>query len=66
MHTIFEVFIESVTILLLFHISVFWPQDHEGPYPLALEGRISTTGPPGESPTLRRLGGGECDAEKAG
>ena len=33
MHTIFEVFIEFVTILLLFHILVFWPQGHEGPYP---------------------------------
>ena len=26
MHTIFEVFIEFVTILLLFHVLVFWPQ----------------------------------------
>ena len=31
------------------------------PEPLALDGGILTTGPPGESPTLRLLGGGECE-----
>ena len=36
------------------------------PQLLALDGGILTTGPPGESPTLRVLGAGECDAEKAG
>ena len=54
----FKVFIEFVTILLLFYI--FWFFGHEAygtlvprprmqPAPLALEGEVLTTGPPGKS-----------------
>ena len=61
MWTVFKVFIESVTILLLFHILVFWPQGVwdlssstreaklSKPVPPALEGEVLTTGPPGKS-----------------
>ena len=57
MWTIFKVFIEFVTILLLFHVLVFWPQSiwnfstQPGikPAPPALEGEIATTGLPGKS-----------------
>lgn len=49
---LFQVFVESVTILLLFNVSVFWPRGGGilalGPgteQPLALEGN----GPPGKS-----------------
>ena len=58
MWTIFKVFIEFVTILLLF--SVFWffgckacgilaPQPGIEPALPALEGEVLTTGPPGKS-----------------
>ena len=61
MWTIFKIFIEFVTILLLFY--VFWFFDceacgilapHPGiePTPPALEGKVLTTGPPGKSPNL--------------
>ena len=60
MWTIFKVFIEFVTILLLFYVLVFWPQgmwdlsSRPGIEPAspALEGEVLTTGPPGESPFL--------------
>ena len=59
MWTIFKVFIEFVTILLLFYVLVFWPQgmwDLPGPgiepTPPALEGEVLTTGPPGKSPKI--------------
>ena len=59
MWTIFKLFIEFVTILLLFHVLVFWPQgmwdsqlldqgSNLDPTP-ALEGEVLTTGPPGKS-----------------
>ena len=57
MWTIFTVFIEFVTILLLFYVSVFWPWgmwDLSSPrrdrtcMP-ALEDKVLTTGPPGKS-----------------
>ena len=57
MWTIFKVFIEFVTILLMFCFGFFgceacgilapWPGNE--PAPLALEGEVSTTGPPGKS-----------------
>ena len=52
----FKVFIEFVTILLLFYVLVFqpggmWdPQPGIEPTPPALEGKVLTTGPPGKSP----------------
>ena len=57
MWTIFKVFIEFVIILLLFYVLVFWPwgmwdlSTPTGiePVPPALEGKVSTTGPPGKS-----------------
>ena len=55
MWTIFKVFIEFVTILLLFYVLVFWPWgmwDLSSPIePAALElwGRFVTTGSPGKS-----------------
>ena len=59
MWTIFKVFIEFVTVLLLL-IFMFWffgreaygilaPQPGVEPAPLALEGKVLTTGPPGKS-----------------
>ena len=59
MWTIFKVFIEFVTILLLFHVLVFWPQSiwnfstQPGikPAPPALEGELLTTGLPGKFQT---------------
>ena len=56
MWTIFKVFIEFVTILLLFYALVFWlkargilaPQPGNQPAPPALEGKALTTGPPGK------------------
>ena len=57
MWTIFKVFIEFVTILLLFYFLVLWPQgvwdlrDHRPgiePTPPALEGEVLTTVPPGK------------------
>jgi len=53
MWTIFKVFIQFVTVLLLFYALVFWPRDMwdlkslKNPYPL--EGEILTTRPPGKS-----------------
>ena len=57
MWTIFKVFIEFVTVLLLFYVLVFWPQGmwllgpRPGiePAPPALEGEVLTTGPPEKS-----------------
>ena len=54
-----KVFIEFVTILLLFYVLVFWPQGMWNlssppgikPAPPALEGEVLTTGPPGKSLT---------------
>ena len=62
MWTIFKLFVEFVTILLLFHVLVFWPQgmwdsqlldqgSNLDPTP-ALEGEVLTTGPPGKSLSL--------------
>ena len=52
-----EVFIEFVTILFLFHVSVFWPGGmwdlscltRDEPTPTALEGKVLITGLPGKS-----------------
>ena len=57
MWTILKVFIEFVTILLLFYVLVFGPEacgilaPRPGiePAPPALEGEVPTTGPPGKS-----------------
>ena len=57
MWTIFKVFIEFVTILLLFCVLVFWlggmwdlsSPTRDQTIPPALEGEILTTGPPGKS-----------------
>ena len=54
---IFKVFIEFVTILLLFYVLGFWPRGmwdlsfptRDGTAPPALEGDVLTTGPPGKS-----------------
>ena len=54
----FQVFIEFVTILLLFHVLVSWPRGMWDPSSqtkvwtctLALEGKVLTTGPPRKSP----------------
>ena len=54
----FQVFIEFVTILLLFHVLVSWPrgmwdsssQTKVWTCTLALEGKVLTTGPPRKSP----------------
>ena len=57
MWTIFKVFIEFVTILLLLRVMVFWPKSiwilapprlGVEPAPPALEGEILTTRPPGK------------------
>ena len=53
----FRVFIEFVTILLLFYVLVFWlkacgilaPQPGNKPTSPALEGKVFTIGPPGKS-----------------
>ena len=63
MWTIFKVFIELITILLLFYVLVFWPQgmwDLRSPTrdrtpPPALEGKVLTAGPPGKSPLMSIL-----------
>ena len=61
MWTIFKVFIQFVTILLLFYVLVFWPQgmwNHSSPSNLqapALEGKVLTTGPPGKSPLFFKI-----------
>ena len=60
MWTILKIFIEFVTILLLFYVLVFWPhgkwdltqfldQRSRNSAPPALEGKVLTTGPPGKS-----------------
>ena len=56
MWTNFKVFLAFVTILLLFHVLIFWPQAYGilSPQPgiepttHALEGEVLTPGPPGE------------------
>ena len=61
MWTSFKVFIELVTILLMFYVLVFFFFGHEAcgilaprqgikPTTPVLEGKILTTGPPGKSP----------------
>ena len=58
MWTILKIFIEFVTILLLFYVLVFWPRgmwDLPSPTrgrtaPHALEGEVLTPGLPGKSP----------------
>ena len=62
MWTIFKVFIEFISVLLL--LFMFWffgpkascgvlaPQPGIEPEPPALEGEVLTTGPPEKSPTL--------------
>ena len=63
MWTIFKVFIEFVTILLLQHCSMFWffggeaygvltPGPGKEPVPPGLEGKVLTTRPPGQSPKV--------------
>jgi len=51
--TIFKVFIEFLTILFMFFgckaCGILTPHSGIKPVPLALEGEISTTGPPGKS-----------------
>ena len=57
------VFIEFVTILLLFCALVFWPEacgilapwPGIEPTPPALEGKVLTTGPPGKPPRIHSL-----------
>ena len=56
MWTIFKVFVEFITILLLFHILFFGPRgmwdlssQAREPVPSALEGEVLTTGLPGKS-----------------
>ena len=57
MWTIFKVFIEFITIMLLFYVLAFGPEacgilaSRPGiePTPPALEGEVLTTGPPGRS-----------------
>ena len=60
--TIFEIFIEFVTILFLFYVLVFFGHDTCGllapwpriePVPSALEGKVLTTGTSGKSLDLR-------------
>ena len=55
---VFKVFIEFVTILLLFYVLEFWPRgmwdlnyltSDQTCTPSALEGEVLTTGPPGKS-----------------
>ena len=50
-----KVFIEFATILLLFYVLGFFGHEVSGiltPQPIALEGEVSTTGPPGNSQSL--------------
>ena len=57
MWTTFKVFIEFVTLLLLFYVLAFGceacgilaPRPGIEPAPPALEGEVPTTGPPGKS-----------------
>ena len=59
MWTIFKVFIESVVVLLLFYVLIFFfgseacgilaPQPGVKPAPPALGGKVLTTGPSGKS-----------------
>ena len=69
MWTIFKVFIEFVTILLLFYVLFFFVFEACGilaPLPgiklrhLALEGEVLTTGPPGKPQELPFLLKGSC------
>ena len=55
MLTIFKVFIEFVTILFLFYVLFFWPQDVlpsqvSNPHSWHWRPYIEITGPPGKSP----------------
>ena len=63
MRTIFEVFIDFVTVLFLFYVCLFvcckacgifasWPRIQLAPP--ALEGKVLTTGPPGKS-SIRKI-----------
>ena len=45
MWAIFKVFIELITVLLLFYVLVFWPRPGIKPTPTALEDEVLTTGP---------------------
>ena len=53
----FKIFIEFVTILLLFYVSVFWPQSVWDlsplikPAPLASKDKVLTIGSPVKSPS---------------
>ena len=57
MSTIFKIFIEFITMLLLFYVLVFWPRGmwdlssvtRDGTHTNALEGKVLTTRPPGKS-----------------
>ena len=49
MWTIFKVFIEFVTILLLFYVLVFWPRGMWDLSSPTKEGGVLTTGTPGKS-----------------
>ena len=62
MWTSFKVYVEFVTIMLLFYVSVFFGHEARGisaplpgvePAPPALEGEVLTTGLPGKSPALK-------------
>ena len=57
MWTTFKVFVEFVTVLILFYVLVFLAMRHLGswlpePAPSALEGKVLTTGSPGRSKDL--------------
>ena len=60
MCTLFKVFFEFVTVLFLFYVLVFGHEAYEipgprlgiKPTPSALEGEVSTTGPPGQPPSF--------------
>ena len=64
MWTIFKVFIEFITVLILFYVSVFWPQGmwelssgsgRDQTWTPALEGKVLTTGSPGKFLSIRFL-----------
>jgi len=52
MWTIFKVFIEFVTVLILFYVLVFLAMRLPEPAPSALGGQVLTTGSPGKSEDL--------------
>ena len=60
MCTIFKVFLKFVKVLFLFYVLVFGHEAYEIPVPRlgikstpsALEGEVSTTGPPGKPPSF--------------